>query len=100
MPATEQGQYPLPEQVVMLLFTVLTLPCRRGTYCTWRDAKTLYALSLTTSLCVCLSSAQQVIQEDARIGEIHNNSETFDSKAELSFKYLQVRFSGPCLHAR
>lgn len=32
----------------------------------------------------------KVIQEDARIGEIHNNSESFDSKAELSFKYLQV----------
>jgi hypothetical protein len=32
----------------------------------------------------------QVIETDDKVAEIHKNSETFDSKAELSFKYLQV----------
>lgn len=32
----------------------------------------------------------QVIEEDAKIGDIHANSERFDTKSELSFKYLQV----------
>jgi hypothetical protein len=36
----------------------------------------------------------QVVESDAKVAEIHANSETFDSKAELSFKYLQVRDLG------
>jgi hypothetical protein len=32
----------------------------------------------------------QVVETDAKVAEIHANSESFDSKAELSFKYLQV----------
>jgi hypothetical protein len=35
--------------------------------------------------------AVQVIETDQKIADIHANSESFDSKAELSFKYLQVR---------
>jgi hypothetical protein len=37
----------------------------------------------------------QVIEEDAKIGGIHANSERFDTKSELSFKYLQVG-AGEC----
>jgi hypothetical protein len=37
------------------------------------------------------AAAAQVIEEDTKIADIHANSESFDSKAELSFKYLQVR---------
>lgn len=33
----------------------------------------------------------QVLETDAAIAEIHANSESFDPKSELSFKYLQVR---------
>lgn len=32
----------------------------------------------------------QVVESDSRVGEIHANSENFDTKAEASFKYLQV----------
>lgn len=32
----------------------------------------------------------KVVETDARVAEIHANAETFDHKAELSFKYLQV----------
>jgi hypothetical protein len=35
----------------------------------------------------------QVVETDATIREIDNNSEAFDSKAETSFKYLQVRWA-------
>lgn len=40
----------------------------------------------------------QVIETDAKIADIHANSESFDSKAELSFKYLQVRQALAALH--
>jgi hypothetical protein len=48
---------------------------------------------------ICLSSHAgkplllllQVIETDERVAEIHANAEVFDRKAELSFKYLQVR---------
>ena len=36
----------------------------------------------------------QVVETDERVAAIHANSESFDSKAETSFKYLQVRASG------
>jgi hypothetical protein len=36
-------------------------------------------------------SACQVIETDAAIADIHANSERFEPKSELSFKYLQVR---------
>jgi hypothetical protein len=41
-------------------------------------------------LCCVWCDAVQVIEEDAKIGDIHANSERFDTKSELSFKYLQV----------
>jgi hypothetical protein len=37
-----------------------------------------------------------VIETDAAIAEIHANSESFDPKAELSFKYLQVKQLADC----
>lgn len=33
----------------------------------------------------------QVIDESARVREIHDTAEVFDPKAETSFKYLQAR---------
>lgn len=39
---------------------------------------------------VCPCNTLQVIETDARIADIHANSESFDPKSELSFKYLQV----------
>lgn len=47
-----------------------------------------HTLSLSLSLCLL-----QTVETDARVAEIHANSEKFDPKAELSFKYLQVKRS-------
>jgi hypothetical protein len=44
----------------------------------------------TTYLSVIVYHDVQVVEHDTRVAEIHANSETFDSKAEASFKYLQV----------
>lgn len=44
----------------------------------------------TVILTLLHSHALQVLETDARVAEIHASTETFDSKAELSFKYLQV----------
>lgn len=46
-------------------------------------------LSHPLPLCPCC--LLQVVDTDQRVAELHANSEQFDSKAETSFKYLQVR---------
>lgn len=46
--------------------------------------------NVSISLCLPACVPVQVVETDAKVAEIHANSESFDSKAELSFKYLQV----------
>jgi hypothetical protein len=42
----------------------------------------------------------QVVEDDSRVAEIHANSENFDTKAEASFKYLQVSRAQATSHQR
>jgi hypothetical protein len=58
---------------------------------TTKDVSTICD-AVNSTLCCCADNLQ-VVQTDERVAEIHANAEVFDRKAELSFKYLQVR---PC----